>query len=163
MSQQWFVTSAGRQYGPYSLDEFRTCLQQRRVSPTDMAWRQEMPDWQPIQSIPELREFLNAIPPEPSRLPPLPDDVSEDTELLNKKIPAGVLGIVLGGFGVHKFVLGYTKAGIIMLVVGFVGIFLVGIPTFVMGVIGLIEGIMYLSASDREFVQRHRNHGYPWF
>ena len=28
-----------------------------------------------------------------------------------KKVPAGVLGILLGGLGVHKFYLGYTKEG----------------------------------------------------
>src|SRR6476661_7617750 len=33
----------------------------------------------------------------------------------DKKILAGILGIVVGGFGVHKFVLGYTTEGLIML------------------------------------------------
>ncbi len=34
----------------------------------------------------------------------------------NKKLVAGIMGIVLGVFGVHKFILGYTKEGIIMLI-----------------------------------------------
>ena len=38
-------------------------------------------------------------------------------EAHNKKIVAGILGILLGGLGIHKFYLGYTTAGIIMLVV----------------------------------------------
>jgi TM2 domain-containing membrane protein YozV len=62
-----------------------------------------------------------------------------------KKVPAGVLGILLGGLGIHKFVLGYTKAGIIMLVIAF---FSCGV---VSSIIGLIEGIIYLTKSDREF------------
>ena len=36
------------------------------------------------------------------------------TEVSNKKLAAGLLGILLGSFGIHKFVLGYTKAGLIM-------------------------------------------------
>lgn len=34
-----------------------------------------------------------------------------------KKVLAGVLGILLGGLGIHKFVLGYTKEGIIQIVI----------------------------------------------
>lgn len=33
----------------------------------------------------------------------------------NKKILAGILGIILGAFGIHKFILGYTKEGGILL------------------------------------------------
>ena len=40
------------------------------------------------------------------------------------KLVAGLLGIFLGGFGVHKFYLGYTKEGIIMLAVWLVGLLL---------------------------------------
>ena len=39
----------------------------------------------------------------------------------DKKVLAGVLGIVLGGLGIHKFVLGYQTEGIIMLLVSLVG------------------------------------------
>ena len=44
-----------------------------------------------------------------------------DAEISNKKLAAGLLGIFLGSFGVHKFVLGYNNAGIIMLVVSIAG------------------------------------------
>ena len=40
----------------------------------------------------------------------------------NKKIVAGICGILLGGLGVHKFILGYTNEGIIMLVISVLGI-----------------------------------------
>jgi TM2 domain-containing membrane protein YozV len=35
----------------------------------------------------------------------------------DKKIAAGVCGILLGSLGIHKFILGYTTEGIIMLLV----------------------------------------------
>ena len=73
----------------------------------------------------------------------------------NKKMLAGILGIVLGGFGAHKFVLGYNKEGFILL-----GILLISFPlmcvivgAFTMYIpilIGLIEGIIYLTKSDDE-------------
>ena len=44
-----------------------------------------------------------------------------DAELSNKKLAAGLTGIFLGAFGVHKFILGYTKPAVIMLVVSLAG------------------------------------------
>ena len=73
-----------------------------------------------------------------------------------KKLIAGLLGICLGWTGVHKFVLGYTKEGIIQLILGLVtcGFF---------GIVGLIEGIIYLSKSDAEFVDTYITHKKGWF
>lgn len=73
-----------------------------------------------------------------------------------KRVPAGVLGILLGGFGVHKFYLGYSTAGIIQLVVSVVTCGLGGI-------IGLVEGIIYLTKSDEEFDATYVNGKKEWF
>ena len=68
------------------------------------------------------------------------------------KIAAGVLGILLGGLGIHKFYLGYTKEGVIMLAIALVGGFFTGlIASSVVSIIGFIEGIIYLVKSDEEF------------
>jgi len=81
-----------------------------------------------------------------------------------KKILAGVLGIVLGPLGIHKFVLGYTEAGIIMLLVSIVAFpFTCGMSYAVMQVIGLVEGILYLTKSDEEFKARYLDQKQPWF
>ena len=72
-----------------------------------------------------------------------------------KKVPAGVLAILLGWLGIHKFYLGYTKEGIIQLILGFV----CGIG----GIIGLIEGIIYLTKSDEEFAATYVAGRKPWF
>ncbi|MBC7979272.1 MAG: TM2 domain-containing protein [Armatimonadetes bacterium] len=66
-------------------------------------------------------------------------------EQKDKKLIAGLLGILLGWTGAHKFFLGYTKEGVIQLIVSLVtcGVF---------GIVGLIEGIIYLTKSDDEFV-----------
>lgn len=81
----------------------------------------------------------------------------------SKKIPAGICGILLGMFGVHKFILGYNKEGIITLAVTILGSFLFGLGPTVMGIIGLIEGIMYLVKSDEEFVATYVDGQKGWF
>ena len=63
-----------------------------------------------------------------------------------KKISAGICGILLGGLGIHKFILGYTKQGIIQIVIT---ICTCGVGS----ILGLIEGIIYLTKSDEDFVK----------
>jgi TM2 domain-containing membrane protein YozV len=87
-----------------------------------------------------------------------------DTELSNKKLAAGLLGIFLGAFGIHKFVLGYTRAGVIMLVVSIAaGAVTCGIASFVMGVIGVIEGIIYLTLTPEAFKTTYIDATKEWF
>jgi TM2 domain-containing membrane protein YozV len=82
----------------------------------------------------------------------------------DKKLTAGLCGILLGGFGVHKFILGYNTEGIIMLATWIVGfVLLCGIPSMVISVIGIIEGIMYLTKSDEEFAQTYVVNKKAWF
>jgi TM2 domain-containing membrane protein YozV len=82
----------------------------------------------------------------------------------SKRVLAGILAIVLGGLGIHKFVLGYTKEGIMMLIGTFVlGVLTCGIAIWVVSVIGLIEGIIYLTKSDEEFVYIYQTNERGWF
>jgi len=81
----------------------------------------------------------------------------------NKKLIAGILAIILGAFGIHKFILGYQKEGIIMLVLGVLGFFTCGITSMISGIVGLIEGIMYLTKSDEEFQNTYQTGSKPWF
>ncbi|MFM8660989.1 MAG: TM2 domain-containing protein [Cyanobium sp.] len=86
-----------------------------------------------------------------------------ETEISNRKLAAGLTGVFLGAFGVHKFVLGYTKPAIIMLVVSLAGgVVTCGLASFVMGVIGLIEGIIYLTKTTAEFEAEYLNAEKDW-
>jgi len=90
--------------------------------------------------------------------------ILSDTELSNKKLAAGLTGIFLGSFGVHKFILGYTTPGVIMLVISLAGgVVTCGIASFVMGVIGLIEGIIYLTKTNDEFRNLYADGVKEWF
>ncbi len=69
-------------------------------------------------------------------------------------VAAGLLAIFLGVFGVHKFYLGYHTTGFIMLGVTILGSLLtIGIAAGVVWLIGVIEGIIYLTKSQSEFEQ----------
>lgn len=69
-------------------------------------------------------------------------------------VAAGLLAIFLGVFGVHKFYLGYHTTGFIMLGVTILGSLLtIGIAAGVVWLIGVIEGVIYLTKSQSEFEQ----------
>ena len=80
----------------------------------------------------------------------------------SKRLVAGLLGILLGVLGIHKFYLGYNLPGIIMLIAGTLGWILV-VPGFVILVIGIVEGVIYITKSDEEFNAIHAEHKRPWF
>jgi TM2 domain-containing membrane protein YozV len=86
--------------------------------------------------------------------------ILSDTEISNKKLAAGLTGIFLGAFGVHKFVLGYNKPAIIMLVVS---LLTCGVGYFIFQVIGIIEGIIYLTKSNDEFRVEYLDAEKDWF
>ena len=74
----------------------------------------------------------------------------------SKRALAGIMGIVLGAFGVHRFVIDDVKGGILRIVIT--------ICTCGLGqVIGLIEGIIYLTKSDEEFIQTYQVEKKGWF
>jgi TM2 domain-containing membrane protein YozV len=73
-----------------------------------------------------------------------------------KKTTAGILGILLGFLGAHKFYLGYKKQGIIQIIISV-------LTCGAGGVVGLIEGIIYLTKSDEEFVATYIQGNKPWF
>ncbi|MBL8892041.1 MAG: NINE protein [Planctomycetaceae bacterium] len=87
----------------------------------------------------------------------------------SKKIAAGICGILLGGMGIHKFVLGFTTSGILMLLTTIIGavtgacLIVPILAPMAMGVIGMIEGILYLTKSDEEFYQAYAVQRREWF
>ena len=78
----------------------------------------------------------------------------------SKRVVSGILGILLGCLGIHKFILGYNKEGIILLGIS---IITCGIGTGLTGLIGLIEGIIYLTKSDEEFINTYQINKKEWF
>jgi TM2 domain-containing membrane protein YozV len=177
----YFVAEAGQQRGPFPLDQ----MSAQGVRPDAMIWAEGMPNWMPARDVPEVSAAIGggALPPSPGQTapwaapggqhvsqggayapggPPVqyaaggPPASSGD----NNKLAAGLCGILIGGLGIHKFLLGYTTAGVIMLLstlltCGFGGI--------VMHIIGIVEGIIYLTKSDAEFYETYIVRKKEWF
>lgn len=114
---------------------------------------------------------------QPSYPPPVPPMPGGQLPGAEKKMPAALLAIFLGGLGAHKFLLGYQQEGIIMAagtVGGFILATVIGVLTCGIGfilliiplavsIIGLVEGIMYLTKSDQEFVATYIQGRRGWF
>ena len=80
------------------------------------------------------------------------------------RVVAGVFALLLGAFGVHKFYLGYFSTGFIMLSASLLlGMISFGVAAAVVWVIGVVEGIVYLSMSQEEFDDAYVRHRRVWF
>ena len=92
--------------------------------------------------------------------PPAPAAPGAKSEGAEKKLVAGILAILLGSLGIHKFYLGYQKEGLIMLLVTVLSCFF---ASPIISIIGIVEGIMYLTKSDDEFVATYITNQKGWF
>lgn len=155
-----FIGADGQQYGPVNLDQLRRWLAENRLRAETLVQAEGSLDWKPLSSFPELAADLKSVPPNIASSSAYPPPVSASNPRASSKVPAGVCGIILGGLGVHKFILGYTGAGIIMLLVSVLSC---GTLYPVMHIIGLIEGIVYLAKPDDDFVRAYVDGRKEWF
>ncbi len=74
----------------------------------------------------------------------------------SNRVLVGVLGILLGGLGIHRFILGDALGGVLRIVITVV--------TCGLGaIVGLVEGIIYLTKSDEEFERIYVQEKKAWF
>ncbi|WP_420595303.1 TM2 domain-containing protein [Deinococcus sp.] len=151
----------------------------------------DAPDWvreatqQPQTQHPQKQPQPSYGTGQPSGTPAAsaaPWNINLQGEIGTRKLVAGLLAIFLGGLGAHKFYLGRTGPGLLMLIVNLGGwfvtgvlslitfgigaIFLVPLMSFVAGVlviVGLIEGVVYLTRSDADFQQQYLLGHKDWF
>ena len=147
------IGTDGRPYGPVNAEQIYRWAAENRINAQTLVQTEGATDWKPLAGIPELAAGLKTAPP--SVAPP-----SIYTARAANKIPAGICAILLGSLGVHKFILGYTGAGLIMLLVTLLSCFILA-P--LMHLFGLIEGIIYLCKSDEEFVRVYVEGRKEWF
>ena len=67
----------------------------------------------------------------------------------SKRLVCGICGILLGGFGVHRFLIDDAKGGILRIVI-------MVVTCGIGSIIGLIEGIIYLTKTDEEFMRLYQ-------
>lgn len=66
---------------------------------------------------------------------------------VRNKIAAGILAIFFGGLGIHKFYLAKPGLGILYLIFCW---------TWIPEILGVVEGIVYLTQSDYDFQMKNR-------
>lgn len=79
------------------------------------------------------------------------------------RIACGLIALFLGYFGIHKFMLGYTLEGVVMLLITLIGSSCFGSGFVIMWVVATIEGIIYLARSDEEFRRTYVKNRKTWF
>ena len=149
------IGTDGQQYGPVMAEQVRRWIAENRVNAQSQAQLEGTQEWKPLVS---FAEFTSDFKVPPAMLVP-PAPAAADPRA-GTKIAAGICGILLGSFGIHKFILGYTGAGLIMLLVTLLTCF---IASPIMHLIGLIEGIIYLTKSDAEFIKTYVEGRREWF
>ena len=128
------IGADGRQYGPVTSAQVREWITSNRANAQTMVQLEGSTDWKPLGTFAEFSDLLGQA------APPLPP-VVQAYDPRKSKLVAGLLGIFLGGFGVHRFYLGYTGIGIAQIVVT--------LATCGFGALwGLIEGILILVGSS---------------
>src|SRR5262245_45280618 len=150
----------GKQYGPISPEQLRQWITEGRARAETLVQQEGQVEWKALSLFPEFAADIKSPTPAlagPSATLPPPSIASTRA---SNKLPAGICGILLGCFGVHKFILGYTGAGLIMLLVT---LLTCGTLGWAMHIIGLVEGIIYLTKSDEEFVRVYVDGRKEWF
>ena len=161
---QWFYAQHGSQFGPVAWSELRQIADSGQLQPSDLVWSQGMGEWAPAHVVDGLivpqrpagsfsvtakhaqeyaRKLFEAGANEPS-------DVN--------RIAVGILAIFFGCLGVHKFILGRTGQGVVMLLLTCTFVFW---PA--MALVGLVEGIIYLTRTEQDFYRIYVQGRRGWF
>ena len=89
---------------------------------------------------------------------------SEIDELKSRRTTIGILAIIFGFLGVHKFMLGYKREGFILLAISIIGgVITCGVAIIVTDIIGIIEGIMILNKTPMQFKKTYIDKKTFWF
>jgi len=160
------IGADGREYGPVSGEQLRQWIAEGRANAQTRVQAEGATEWKSLAETPEFATFFGTPPP---LTPPVvhaefsvnaPPTGKPKPPGADKKIAAGICGIIFGGLGVHKFILGFGGVGLTMLLIS---ILTCGIAYPIMHIIGVVEGILYLTKSDEDFVATYVIGRKGWF
>ena len=170
---EYYIAAGQQRLGPFTIEQLAT----HGLQANTLVWCEGMPQWAPASTVPELFPLFSAplasgspqqqsiayAQPGSTFVPPFVPGNSN-------RVAAGVCGILVGAFGVHKFIAGLNTGAVIMLCVSLGGFvfgasccFMIVLGPVTMSIIGLTEGIMYLSCTDEEFYVRYVVQKRQWF
>ncbi len=124
----YFISRAGQQYGPYTLDEVQRYFSSGNILATDLARSEAMEQWAPVSQIIGNIPSQPVAPPPGYAQPPAYVQQQPQTALYAQPVPPNykppksrlafiLLGIFLGGLGIHNFYAGYTGKGLAQLLI----------------------------------------------
>lgn len=102
-------------------------------------------NWQPLYTYPDLVSALS-------------HNANYKSDMASKKTLCGIMAILLGGLGIHYFIMGKTTAGLLTILFSIISCGIYPILMF-------IQGIMILTMSESDFVRKYidSNSTYPLF
>lgn len=146
-AQGQYAQPAGQQIPVGQQDSYQAPYQQAGE------YSYQQPGADPYQQ--DSYQYSQQPPVQPHYAPPV---ASRD------HVAAGLLAIFLGFLGIHKFYLGYNTQGFIMLSIALIGGLLsFGLVMGVVWIIGVVEGIVYLTKSQSEFERLYIYNKREWF
>jgi TM2 domain-containing membrane protein YozV len=140
----WYYAREGQQHGPHTEEELRRFLAEGRLTPSELIWKAGMPGWVPAHTV-----FPPAVPaggppppppagwsPQPPHQLPAPYAAPQPPYANPQYAPYGppqrkervayiLLGIFLGGLGIHNFYAGYTGRAVAQLLISVLGAVLI--------------------------------------
>jgi TM2 domain-containing membrane protein YozV len=167
---KWYYTSGGEQRGPVDFANLQILAGLGQLGPQDQVWAEGMASWEPAAQISGL--IKNTSPQETGQYCfACGSKIDVRAEICPKcgvrqtphsrsisagpnRVAACLLALFLGTLGAHKFYLGRTAVGVVYLLCGTIGWFLI-FPPLILSVICLVEGLTYLSYSDEEFARKY--------
>ena len=148
-AQGQFAQPAGQQIPVGQQDSYQAPYQQAGE------YSYQQPGYSQAQQSASSYQYSQQPPVQPHYAPPV---ASRD------HVAAGLLAIFLGFLGIHKFYLGYNTQGFIMLSIALIGGLLsFGLVMGVVWIIGVVEGIVYLTKSQSEFERLYIYNKREWF
>jgi len=139
MTAAWYYALDEEKLGPVTLLELRGMLASQQLMPSDLVWKEGLPEWCAASQVAELRTVLSSNPqaadsragvpalhycfacgsPTDARAEVCPKcGVRQPTpaaKLERNKFSAAFLALFLGSLGVHRFYLGDTTIGLLYL------------------------------------------------
>jgi TM2 domain-containing membrane protein YozV len=134
----------GQQYGPASASQIREWIAAGRANAQTLAQTEGALEWKPLSTYVDFADLATAVPVATPMPPPL-----GVVDQRKSKLVAGLLGILVGWAGVHRFYLGYHAIGVVQILVTFVTCGMGAIWGFIEGILILVGGMITTDSEGR--------------
>ena len=156
------IGADGQEYVPASVDQLRQWIWEGRANGQTKAQSSGDANWKTLADYAELHAALGITAGVPPPLSPPVYGYGTRLPGADKKIVCGIIALIphTGIWGIHKFIQGNTGAGVARILIT---VLTCGVGGAIMWIISLIEGIIYLTMSDEEFVRTYILNKKGWF